>query len=200
MHVVVMFPTATEAAPFQREDVTVCISGVGLTATAYATLKIIQQKQPDLLIMAGIAGKYPHANLAIGDVALVASELEADLGFFTAQGFTHLAHLPIEMDFARRHVLDCPHLPAAHGFKLARSASLNAAMAPFIDTSALDIENMEGAAFFHVCREEGVPFLQLRSVSNVVSIEDDAWDMAAAVQALTSGLHRLLDQLLPKPA
>ena len=48
---------------------------------------------------------------------------------------------------------------------LARGVSLNAAMAPFIDTSAVDIENMEGAAFFHVFTRKR--FWQLRAISNV---------------------------------
>ena len=195
MSICVLFPTASEAALFQRDGVHTVISGVGLTATAYSTLKTIQQQRPSLLILAGIAGMYPHANLTIGDVVLVASEVEADLGFFTPEGFTHLAHLPLDMDFVRRHTLPCHHLPTTAPFPLARSASLNAALAPFIDSRGVDIENMEGAAFFHVCREEGVPFLQLRAISNVVKPGHDDWDMSTAVQALTTGLHRLLDSL-----
>lgn len=198
MRIVIMFPTATEAAGFQHAGVQCEVFGVGLTTTAYQTLKCIQRHQPDWLILAGIAGVFPHAPFRVGDVTLVQSELEADLGFFTPQGFTHLAHLPLEMDFARRHVLDCPYSAQIEGFAPARSISLNAAMAPFIDSSQADIENMEGAAFFHVCREEGVPFLELRSVSNIVQPEDDQWDMDTAVAALHHGLHQLLDQLQRK--
>ncbi|WP_174872940.1 purine phosphorylase [Vogesella oryzae] len=195
MSICILFPTASEAALFQRAGVTTLVSGVGLTATAYSTLKTIQQHRPSLLILAGIAGMYPHADLNIGDVVLVASEVEADLGFFTPDGFTHLAHLPLDMDFVRRHTLPCHHLPAEGPFPLARSASLNAALAPFIDSRGVDIENMEGAAFFHVCREENVPFLQLRAISNVVRPGHDDWDMDSAIRALTAGLHRLLDSL-----
>lgn len=198
MRIVVMFPTGTEATGFQHAGVQCEVFGVGLTNTAYQTLKCIQRHQPDWLILAGIAGVFPHAPFRVGDVTLVQSELEADLGFFTPQGFTHLAHLPLEMDFARRHVLDCPYSVQIEGFAPARSISLNAAMAPFIDSSQADIENMEGAAFFHVCREEGVPFLELRSVSNIVQPEDDQWDMDTAVAALHHGLHQLLDQLQRK--
>ncbi len=195
MSITVLFPTATEASLFQHPRVQTVISGVGLTATAHQTSKLIAQHRPDWLILAGIAGVYPHAGLAVGEVALVASELEGDLGFFTPQGFTHLAHLPLDMDFARRHTLHCPYVGAVSGFTLARGVSLNAAMAPFIDTSAVDIENMEGAAFFHVCLQENTRFLQLRAISNVAQPGEDDWDMAGSVQALTDGLHRLLAQL-----
>ena len=196
MKISVLFPTKTEASLFQRDDVKVVISGVGLTATTLATIKAIQQDRPDILILAGIAGVFPHAPFKIGDVLLVQTEVEGDLGFFTPDGFVHLAHLPIDMDFARRHTLGCPQLPLGTPFPLARSISLNAAMAPFVDTQEVDIENMEGAAFFHVCLQENQRFLQLRAVSNLVKIGDDNWDMQGSVRALTDGLHQLIDLLL----
>ncbi|MCX7218196.1 MAG: hypothetical protein NTY70_04430 [Burkholderiales bacterium] len=192
MKITVLFPTKTEASLFHDETVTSIVSGVGLTATAVATLRAIQQQQPDVLILAGIAGMYTHAPFKIGDVLLVKSEVEGDLGFFTPTGFVHMAHLPLDMDFERRHTLHCPYLPENPPFPLARSASLNAAMAAFIDTSELDMENMEGAAFFHVCQQENQRFLELRAVSNLVKIGDDQWDMQGSVRAMTDGLHQLI--------
>lgn len=194
MKITILFPTKTEASLFQREGVHCIISGVGLTATALASVKAIAQR-PDVLILAGIAGVFPHAPFKLGEVLLVQSEVEGDLGFFTPDGFVHLADLPLEMDFERRHTLSCPYLPANAPFKLARSMSVNAAMAPFVDTQNVDIENMEGAAFFHVCLQEQQRFLELRAISNVVQIGDDNWDMQGSVRALTAGLHRLIDYL-----
>ncbi|MFZ6768119.1 hypothetical protein ACO0LM_13745 [Undibacterium sp. Di26W] len=196
MKITVLFPTQTEASQFQRDDVSTIISGVGLSATAHATTKLICQQKPDMLIMAGIAGAYPHSGLKIGDVCLVAAEVEGDLGFFTPAGFVHLAHLPIDMEFERRHTLACPHLPVNSLFPLARSMSLNAAMAPFVNTSEVDLENMEGAAFFHTCLQENQAFLELRAISNFVNIHSDEWDMQGSVKAMTAGLHRLIDSLL----
>jgi futalosine hydrolase len=196
MKITLLFPTKTEASLFQRDDVDVIISGVGLTATAISTLRAIQQNKPDVLILAGIAGAFTDSTFKMSDVVLVESEVEGDLGFFTPAGFVHLAHLPLEMDFERRHTLICPYLPPATPFKLARSVSLNAAMAPFIDSKNVDIENMEGAAFFHVCLQEKQRFLELRAISNMVKIGDDNWDMQGSVLALTDSLHRLIDLLI----
>ncbi|GGX96575.1 phosphorylase family protein [Vogesella alkaliphila] len=195
MSICILFPTATEARQFRHPGVDTVISGVGLTATAYATLKVIREQRPSLLILAGIAGVYPQAGLDIGEVVLVSSEVEGDLGFFTPQGFTHLAQLPLEMAFERRHTLHCPHLPAASKLRRARSLSLNAALAPFVDSSEVEIENMEGAAFFHVCLQENVPFIELRAISNVVQPGHDDWDMDGAVSALHAALTQLLAQL-----
>jgi len=195
MKIVILFPTQTEASLFRREDVTCIVSGVGLTATAYATLKAIHDHRPDLLILSGIAGAFPHSGFQIGDVSVVAAELEADFGFFTTDGFVHMAKLPINMEFKRRHTLTCPAASTQLPFPLSRSISVNAAMAPFIDSSEFDIENMEGAAFFHVCQEENQAFLELRAISNLVQIGNDQWDMNGSVLAMTTGLHRLIDYL-----
>jgi adenosylhomocysteine nucleosidase/futalosine hydrolase len=119
---------------------------VGLTAAACATSKLIHERRPDVLIMAGIAGVYPGSRFQIGDTVLVASEREADLGFFTAAGFRHLSKLDLEMDFEVNTVLHCPHLPTDPPLPLAHSNSMNAAIAPFVETEGVDVENMEGAA------------------------------------------------------
>lgn len=195
MTIFVLFPTQTEASLFQREGVQTLVSGVGLTATAAATLRVIYQHRPSMMILAGIAGVYPDAPFSIGDVMMVESEVEGDLGFFTPTGFIHLAHLPLEMEFERRHTLMCPHIPEQLPLARGRSMSLNAAMAPFVDTSGVDIENMEGAAFFHVCQQEQQAFLELRAISNIVRPGNDEWDMQTSVQAMTDGLHVLIDHL-----
>jgi len=195
MKIVVMFPTATQARLFSLPGVDSVIGGVGLTATAYTALKVIREQRPDVLILAGVAGMYPHASLGIGDTVLVESECEGDLGFFTPDGFRHLAHLAIEMDFETRHTLSCPHLPAAPPLPLARSLSLNAALAPFVDTTEAEIENMEGAAFFHVCLQEGQRFFEVRSISNVVKLGHDDWDLDASVASLAAGVTRLIETL-----
>ncbi len=201
MKIVVVFPTATEAKFFSHprvaaEQVIVEIGGVGLSAAAYSTTKIIAKHQPDWLIMAGIAGVYAHSAFAVGDVVLVSSECESDLGFFTPSGFTHLADLNLNMDFTIAKEYLCPYLPVQPILPIAKSNSMNAAMAPFVQTAGVDIENMEGAAFFQVCLAEQQKFLEVRSISNLVKIGDDQWDMEGSIRALTTGLHKVLDYLL----
>jgi len=191
-----MFPTRTEAQFFNHPHVGIEMSGVGLAASAYNTARVIARERPDWLIMAGIAGVYKHSYLKVGDVALVSSEREADLGFFTPSGFTHLTDLTLDMDFDRHRQWLCPHIPAKAFLPLASSNSMNAAMAPFVATTDIDIENMEGAAFFQVCLAEQQKFLQLRSISNVVAIGEDDWDFEGSIRALTQGLHQVIEYLL----
>lgn len=201
LRIALLFPTDTEAEPFlsgplaSDESLIPVITGVGLTAAAHATTRTIVEHDPDLLVMVGVAGVYPHVRgIGIGDVVLVSSEIESDLGSFTPNGFGHISTWGVAMDFARRGAIECPHIPADAPFPAARSASVNAAMAPFIDASELEIENMEGAAFYYVCLREGKPFLQLRAVSNVVGPEEP-WDVSGSVTAMAEGLTALLAHL-----
>lgn len=197
MKLLVVFPTQTEARFFSHPQVITAISGVGLSATAYYVGKLIAQHRPDWILMAGIAGVYSHSSFTIGDVVLVERECEADLGFFTLGGFTHLAELNLAMDFVATKWWLCPYVSSVTGvLPLATSNSMNAAMAPFIQTQDVDIENMEGAAFFQVCMFERQKFLELRSLSNKVKIGDDEWDMEGSIRALTAGLHRVIEHLL----
>ncbi|RYG37190.1 MAG: purine phosphorylase, partial [Chitinophagaceae bacterium] len=113
--------------------------------------------------------------------------------------FKHLADLSLDMDFTVSKRWDCPHLPVESILPLAKSNSMNAAMAPFVSSNGIDIENMEGAAFFQVCIAENQRFLQVRSVSNFVRIGDDNWDFVSSIQSLTQALYKMIDYLISHP-
>lgn len=196
MKIVVVFPTSTEAQFFSHPQVVTDFCGVGLSTAAYRVSKIIAEHKPDWIIMAGIAGVYEHSGFKLGDVVVVKSECEADLGFFTPKGFTHLADLQLDMDFSVTKEWCCPYASSQAILPLAKSNSMNAAMSPFVNTTGVDIENMEGAAFFQVCLAEQQKFLEVRSISNVVKIGDDDWDMEGSIRALSAGLYKVVDNLL----
>jgi futalosine hydrolase len=58
------------------------------------------------------------------------------------------------------------------------------------------VESMEGAAVFYVCRWFGLPCLQVRAVSNYVAPRDEAqWDIPLALENLKNTLIQLLREL-----
>lgn len=60
---------------------------------------------------------------------------------------------------------------------------------------AADIESMEGAAFFEACLRRGVPFAEIRAVSNPVGESDRSrWDIPLALHRLETALTRLKDE------
>lgn len=57
---------------------------------------------------------------------------------------------------------------------------------------AADVETMEGAAFFETCLRHGVPFAEIRAVSNFTGERDHArWDIPLALRHLEAALQTL---------
>jgi futalosine hydrolase len=57
-----------------------------------------------------------------------------------------------------------------------------------------DVENMEGFALAWPCLKHGVPFVEVRSVSNAVgSRETEDWDARGALGQLSTAVSALLE-------
>ena len=55
------------------------------------------------------------------------------------------------------------------------------------------IESMEGAAVFYVCKMEDIPVIQIRAISNYVGVRDrHSWKTEEAIEALTRVISGLL--------
>lgn len=195
MKIVVLFPTHSEAKYFKREDVLVRYSGVGVTSSAYMTTKIIKDDNPDVIIMAGIAGVYKDSKYKIGDCVLVSREHEADLGFFFDDGFRHLSDMNLAMDFNVISSLDCPYIKDDMPLPLAVANTMNAAIAPFVKFEGVDVESMEGFPFFYACTEENVRFFEVRAISNVVETSHKDWDYESSIKNMTDGVNKMINYL-----
>ena len=195
MNITIVFPTQSEAQYFTREDVNVTFCGVGLISSTYNTYKIIQETRPDFIVMVGIAGVYPGVDIAVGETVIVTREYQADLGLFSKKGFKHLGDGDCEMGYKPIISIDCPYAEEQTLFPKAVSNSMNCGLAPFVKTEGVDIENMEGAGFFYVAKELDVPFCELRTISNVVDVNDDEWDYETSITLLTAALNKLIDSL-----
>lgn len=186
--VLVLFPTEGEAVPFknmQPSGVTCAITGVGPIESAINTTALIWQHKPDIVILAGIAGTYSGSGLETGDVVLVSNETDADTGSFSEGEFTPKFSLTTY----------CPYILPRYSLPAVESNSVSAAAAPFIDRGTAAIENMEGAAFFRVCTEAGVRFLELRAVSNTVGEAFCLWNIPLATANLARRLKRIINEV-----
>ena len=138
--ILLLVPTLPEIEPFLRQQgkgYGPVVTGIGPYRCAAATQEAIIQRRPDMMILCGIAGRYPASALAVGDAVLVGSERAADMGSFEGKGFVP--------KFSERY--DCPHIPADAPLPVVASNSVSGAASPHVDRSAAQIENMEGAAF-----------------------------------------------------
>lgn len=168
------------------------VSGMGAGATAAATLHIVRDLRPGIVVQAGIAGALPGKHLSVADTVLVGSDYQADLGAWRPETgrFEPFADLPEAQTVA------CPYAePLREHFRVVGARSANSACSPLPLRGGEALESMEGAAFFSVCQAGKVPFLQLRSVSNRVGDPRAQWRIPEALEALSGGMAALLNAL-----
>jgi len=181
------------------------VTGIGTTATAYHTLKALSDPTEapyDLAINVGIAGSF-HDFLPIGSVVRVASDYFGDCGIQTASGFQSLFDTRlIDADtfpFSSGKLTPTPlppkqesaiaFLPAVEGVTVQHLVEMGFAALH----AHAQVETMEGAAFFYVCMNEGIPCIALRAVSNMAGERDKKkWDIPLALTALRKAIFSFL--------
>ncbi len=180
------------------------ITGMGTTFTTYHLTQVLNQQNYRLAINTGIAGSL-NGELRIGDVVNVTEEEFADLGieeeneFHTLFdiGYLQSDEFPFENRLLKADKLPIPiQLPRVKGITTNIShghrGSINRLKARF----TAQVETMEGAAVFYVCRWFGVPCLQIRAISNYVAPRDEAlWDIPLALDNLKNTLIEILSKI-----
>jgi futalosine hydrolase len=213
MYILVAAATAVEIQPaveaFHRglngeHEVGVLITGVGAMATTWSLSRQIDRRRPDLIIQAGIAGCL--TDILPGEVMVVAEDEPADLGVWEEGEFKSIFDLRLadadSFPFSGGRLVN-PYLPL---LELTSLEPVRAITVNEITTAAERIswyqqntdavvESMEGAALHFVCLQSGVPFLQLRAISNAVGVRDKTkWEMGLALGRLNSALIACLSK------
>ncbi len=177
-------------------------SGIGKASAAHAAGLMIRDYSPSLIVSFGIGGAYPSSGLKTGDLAVAATELYADQGVLLKDGFHTLEAIgiPTVSTGRRRYFNEFPSHKtfSRKALQAARRVS-DASAGGFATVStctgtrkrALEIErrfgviceNMEGAAVAQICCLYGVPFVEIRGISNIVEDRDtNKWQMKLAAE------------------
>ena len=180
--------------------VEVLITGVGMVATAARASRALAQARYDLALNVGVCGSFDPA-LAPGSVVHVVSDRIAELGAEDDDEFLTLdeLQLPGEQVFVnasppRNAALDA--LPAVKGITVNTVHGNGRSIAAVVRRFAPQVESMEGAAFMCACLVNGVPFAQVRAVSNAVQKRNrEAWRMGEAIGSLGRAVARILEGL-----
>ena|SRR5450631_4508254 len=179
------------------------ISGIGQLQTAYALQKKIAVRRPGLVIQAGFGGT-PNPE-DTGKVYAIRSESIADLGAIDRQGFRDIFELGLEkpdqfpfqkgqLNNPYHHLLDRTGLPVLDGVTVNEIKSSD--FPGFQRNVHPVVESMEGAALHYVCLMEKIPFLQIRSVSNVLGDRDKGrWKLEEAAHNLHNALVSIIRKL-----
>jgi futalosine hydrolase len=156
-------------------------------------------------VQAGIAGSFVSDN-PIGSVAVVSEEGFADLGAESHGSFLDLFDMGLVQEDAppfsgRFLVAPALELPSLVGLPRVRSITVNRVLSEAHsiawarDRYTPKLVNMEGAAFFYVALLHTLPFLELRSISDMVGPRDKSlWRIAEAVEALDAVLDGVVGE------
>jgi futalosine hydrolase len=192
-------------------EIIVLVAGVGSISTAWEMLNWFSVNgRPDLAINAGIAGSYKE-DIKIGDVVMPVTDCFADAGIEDGNNFLTLAEAGLikanSFPFSGGLIhTDTGYAVQLQGIlKSVNAITVNTATGSDNTRARLvrkfnpDIESMEGATFFYICRREKIPFLALRAISNLVEIRNKSnWDIKLAVLNLAEKLNEVFLTMLKR--
>lgn len=183
----------------------VVVSGIGPVNAALTTLEECLRKRPSLVLNAGVAGAMPGQGVAVGSVVVGSEAVAAGLGAEDGERFLGLQELGFPLHEAGgRSTFDrlaawegAGSLAVACGASLGpiltletvtgSAATLSRTRTRYPDALA---EAMEGAGAALAALRLGVPFIEVRGISNLVGPRDRAsWRMREALDALAFALR-----------
>ena len=200
-------------------------SGYDKTNTAHSLTCLLETVRPELVLQVGVGGAFREAGLGLGDIVVATEEIYADTGVRTPDGWisTKEFNSPLlEKDghlFWNRFPLDdglasrcakviadgewgasTPKIVAGPCVTLSEVSGSTARGDELHRRWGALLESMEGAAAAHVCAIYDVPFLEIRSVSNLVVDRDrESWEVGdAAKRAAQAAIYvcSRLDEVL----
>lgn len=204
-----VFPNAPSQAGAVPPHCDLLVTGVGQLQCAVHLARTLARSPYSLVVQAGLAGSFTPA-IPKRAVVRVASEVCADLGAEDRTGFLDLRDMGLldpNLPPFQDGLLVAPELPyssvqtlpAVSSVTVNRVLSAPESIAWVRKRYAPQVVNMEGAACFYAALLAGVPFVQLRAVSDMVGPRDRAqWDIPGAVRALDEAVQGVLQELARK--
>ena len=187
-------------------------AGMGKTNAAQGLTALLETREARGVVGFGVGGAYVESGLDVGDVALASAAIYGDEGVLAPDGWlsTEGIGIPlVERENERifnEFRLDPPLVERARS--ALEAAGFRVRVGPFVTVSNCSgtaargaelaarfgavAEGMEGAALAHVAALYGVPFLELRAVSNLVEDRDLArWRLREAAEAAQLAVRAL---------
>jgi futalosine hydrolase len=179
------------------------VTGVGLVNTALAAGRLLARPDVSGVVNLGIAGAYDIEAFPLGSTCYAWQETWPEYGLLDEDGRVD----PKAIGFPQGEVRGVPVWnrvqlnPVNDAEKLALALPASCARASSITVSGVtgtpdragwlktayngDVENMEGFALAFAAMEAGLPFLELRTVSNVAGSRfAEEWDLKGGLRAL----------------
>ena len=172
----------------------VLITGVGMTATAFALGKHLEPKKYASVLNVGIAGSFDQ-QLALGSLVSIKEDYLSELGAQDHDKFLTID----ELGFGKNNfhaTADIKDLLKVKGITVNTVHGNAKSIAEATSRFDPKTESMEGAAVFYACQQLQVPCAQVRSISNYVEPRNRSnWQIQLAIKNLNDWLISFLNYL-----
>ena len=188
-------------------ELQVLVTGVGMVATAAHVSRVLAASRFDVALNVGLCGTF-DPSLPLGSVVHVVSDQVAELGAEDGERFLTLDDLDLSgsdgspspggplLNPAPPASATLIALPQVSGITVNTVHGREDSIARVVGRLRPQVESMEGAAFMYACLVAGVPFAQLRAVSNRVERRNRAaWRVADALASLTRTAGSIVETL-----
>ena len=174
--------------------------GIAKVNTAAGLALALHTLNPDRVIQFGIGGAFRESGLHIGQVAVATQETHMDTGVgledtwqdMRTVGFSLLGGYYNTLPVDRELTAEVSSVTGAlsHPFGTSETITGSESHATTLHKRfGVAVESMEGAAAAQVCAAFGVPFAELRGISNIVGERDKTkWDIRSAVEAVNRAM------------
>ena len=154
------------------QPVEVLISGIGAVATVFRLTQTLMQRSYSHVVSIGIAGSFTE-DISIGETVQITEDSFADLGIDDNGQFRTLREEGLICDNFEGDFIINPS-PALSPHRKVRGITIQTASGSrnridgLLERFQPQVETMENAAFFYVCRMMQIPFASFRVISNKV--------------------------------
>lgn len=182
---------------YKNLEIDFLVAGIGMVSTAYHTGKRLS-KEYNLALNMGICGSF-NKNLEIGDVVNIVQDHFSDLGAEDGDLYLSIKEIGLEGEIEMlnetliiNNVLN--EIPKVCGITVNTAHGNEQSIDKVLQKFHPNTESMEGAAFMFVCENEGIPYAQIRAVSNYMERRNKlAWDIPLAINNLNTKVLEILN-------
>ena len=189
-----------------KHDIRFLYTGVGILSSAVSLTQHVFQSKPDLIIQAGIAGCL-NENLILGNVVVIETEYLGDTGVWEGGEWKDLFDMNLlqndKKPFQNRGLVNNRidefnklNLDKVNGVTVNQITTGEQQRLMLKQKYKAGIESMEGASLHYVCTLFDIPFIQIRSISNIVGERDKSkWKMKDAIENVNETVSKMIDLL-----
>ncbi len=193
---------------FNGSELYFLITGPGINHTAFQLGKYLNINHYDMTINAGVCGSF-NQKISLEEIVFVLTEQFEDMGAENDKGFLDMFEMKLfhaENGIFKNGIMinetaiinnSLHSLKKVNGITVNRVHGNELSILRTVSKTNPDVESMEGAAFFYACRQQKIPFYEIRSVSNYVEVRNKLnWNLPLAIENLNSFLIPLIDDLV----